>query len=171
MPTSASPERPPVVSSRAPGRSGAPPSPSEAVNVSPVDGLWTTPTMGRPSWRRRSNREGRDPVQVVDGAVERVDDPRDAGRARGSCPPPLDAVVRPGTEERSDDQRLAGPVDLGHEVGWARLDRRPTREEAPPATSPSRERRRSPASTATSRASSRSSDGAVTGPAPACSSG
>ena len=71
--------------------------------------------------------EERDPVRVVDGAVERVDDPGAPERARLPVPsgPRLpvragllgeDPVAREPRPDRVDDQRLGQVVDLGHDV-------------------------------------------------------
>ena len=118
-----------------------------ALNVSPRIGSWTAPAAGRPSTTSADrDAEERDPVGVVHGAVERVDDPgpargerprRRSGRidgARVARPPPdLDvrvlprSLVRPGLlgedpvagkrlADRAEDQLLGQVVDLGHHV-------------------------------------------------------
>ena len=61
-------------------------------------------------------------VEVVGGAVERVDHPADAARAgSGRALLAEDAVVGTGRQQRVDDELLGGPVDLGDHVGAARL--------------------------------------------------
>jgi hypothetical protein len=64
----------------------------------------------------------RQPVEVVDGAVDRVDDPHDAGGAvGGGALLPQEPVVRASGADAVDEQLLAGPVGLGDDVGGGRL--------------------------------------------------
>ncbi len=68
--------------------------------------------------RRDRHREAREPVEVVRGAVDRVDQPPDAR------PPRVvgalfthDAVVGPSGADAGHDEGLGRAVDLGHHVG------------------------------------------------------
>lgn len=61
--------------------------------------------------------EGGAAVEVVHGAIERVDDPADAGGAVAArALLAQQPVVRTGGEQPLDDQRLRGAVHLGHGV-------------------------------------------------------
>ena len=78
------------------------------------------------------DRDGvlRQPVEVVDGAVDRVDDPADAARARASAPSsPRKPSSGRAAEQPGADQLLDGAVGLGDDVGrrwtWCPRRRRP----------------------------------------------
>lgn len=64
----------------------------------------------------------RDPVEEVDGPVERIDEPPDPGpAARARAFLRDDAVVRPPRAKVSDDGPLGALVRLRDEIGRARL--------------------------------------------------
>ena len=82
--------------------------------------------------------EAGEAVEVVGGAVERIDDPADAaGAAAVGALLAEDPVVGAGAESSRLDQRLGGPVHLGDHVGAGGLGadlgpRRPSRRAAGP---------------------------------------
>ena len=100
-----------------------------AANVSSRVGSRMTPTVGRPSTTSADrDAEERDAVGVVDGAVERVDDPDPAAprggrlaRLRRVLPGLLgkDRVGRVARADRVEDERLGQVVRLGHDVAGA----------------------------------------------------
>ena len=74
----------------------------------------------------------RDPGEVVDGAVERVDDPAQAGRpvAVGGALLAEDPVIGAAAGEHGGDRGLGGPVGVRDEVGRALLGAEPARRAA-----------------------------------------
>src|SRR5690606_15672464 len=66
-----------------------------------------------------------DAVEEVDRAVDRVDDPGDAGAAlpRSAALLAEEPVLGPGRPQPCTDQLLDGPVGLGHDVGGRALRR------------------------------------------------
>ncbi len=70
--------------------------------------------------RRDGHRPGRQPVEVVDGAVDGVDDPADAAGAVGAgALLPQEAVVGAVLPDEAGDQLLGGEVHLGDDVDGA----------------------------------------------------
>ena len=70
------------------------------------------------------DRDGplRDPVEEVHGAVERIDDPFEAGRADGSRALLADqGVARPLLAQEADDQRLGIAVGVRDRIGLGAL--------------------------------------------------
>ena len=149
--------------SRRPSRQAPPP--RIAVHSSPVAALRTTAGHAH-AVHLGGERHGvlRQPVEVVDGAVDRVDDPPHAGparSARGSAPysSPRTASSGPALAQRCDDLPLDRPVGGRHHVGGGALGADVGRRTpvGPVASGPARP---PPAATSTATASS--------SPGPAC---
>ena len=60
--------------------------------------------------------EGRESVQEIRGAVERIDDPHVLAVAGAAALLAVEGVIRMSPPHRRDDVRLRLPVDVGDEV-------------------------------------------------------
>ncbi len=116
-----------------PGRRRHPGSPSRSLRRSgwctqPARTSWPAGSSGSPVTTATLIAYAGMPVQVVDRAVDRVDDPgQAAGPADQAALLAQDAVVRPGALDLPAQQGLGGGVHRGDDVGRARTWWRPRR--------------------------------------------